>query len=148
MRSSGRVTLLILSISILSYGFSGLSFAQDVTPSTIPPLSVEPDQELYAQGNTVTISGQIRTLAEYAQDVSIVVRDPTGNVVSIDQISPNADGTYTLSFKSDGPLWKEGGDYTVLVQYGGQKAEATFTFAGGSGIAPPPPPPPPPPPDV
>lgn len=148
MRSSGRITLIVLSIFILSSGFSGITFAQTVPTSSLPPLSVETDQELYAQGNTVTVSGQIRDLAEYAQDVTIMVRDSTGNIVRIDQVTPNSDGTFQLSIISDGPLWKAGGEYSLLAQYGGQKMEATFEFLGGDGTAPPPPPPPPPPPDV
>jgi len=99
--------------------------------TSIPPLSVETDQELYAQGNTVTISGFIKTLNEdYNVDVTILVVDPTGNIISIAQITPNSDGTYDTSFIASGPLWKTGGEYTVKAQYGGQKMEATFEFAG------------------
>ena len=110
--------------------------------STVLPLSVETDQALYAQGNTVTISGFIKTLNEdYSVDVTLIIIDPTGNIVSIDQITPNSDGTYETSFIADGPLWKTGGEFIVKAQYGAQKIESTFDFAGGTGIPPPPPPP-------
>ncbi len=136
MRSSESITLLILSISIFSFGFSGITFAQEVTTSSLPPLSVETDQDLYIQDNTVTITGVIRIIS------------PTGNIVSVAQITPGSDGTYEKTFVAAGPLWKSAGEYSVEAKYGGQDAQTTFEFLGGDGTAPPPPPPPPPPPDV
>ena len=149
MRSSGSIILLILSISILSYGFSGITFAQEVLTSSLPPLSVETDQDLYTQDNTVTITGFIRNLeTSYQVDVTILIQDSRNNIVSIDQLTPNSDGTFETSFVASGPLWKAAGEFTVKAKYGGQEAETTFEFLGGDGTAPPPPPPPPPPPDV
>jgi len=149
MRSSGRIILLILSISILSYGFSGITFAQEVLTSSLPPLSVETDQDLYAQDNTVTITGFIRNLeTDYRVDIVIRIISSTGNIVSIDQLTPNSDGSFETSFIAAGPLWKSAGEYSVEAKYGGQEAQTTFEFLGGDGTAPPPPPPPPPPPDV
>lgn len=149
MRSSGSIILLILSISILSYGFSGITFAQEVLTSSLPPLSVETDQDLYTQDNTVTITGFIRNLeTTYQVDVTILIQDSRNNIVSIDQLTPNTDGTFETSFVASGPLWKAAGEFTVKAKYGGQEAVTTFEFLGGDGTAPPPPPPPPPPPDV
>ncbi len=149
MRSSGSITLLILSISIFSYGFSGITFAQEVPTSSLAPLSVETDQELYAQDNTVTITGFIRNLETiYAVDVTILIQDSRNNIVSIAQITPSSDGTFQTSFVASGPLWKAAGEFTVKAKYGGQSAETTFEFLGGDGTAPPPPPTPPPPPGV
>ena len=149
MRSSGNIILLILSISILSYGFSGITFAQEVLTSSLPPLSVETDQDLYTQDNTVTITGFIRNLeTSYQVDVTILIQDSRNNIVSIAQLTPNSDGTFEISFVASGPLWKAAGEFIVKAKYGGQEAETTFEFLGGDGTAPPPPPPPPPPPDV
>jgi len=149
MRSSGSIILLILSISILSYGFSGITFAQEVLTSSLPPLSVETDQDLYTQDNTVTITGFIRNLeTTYQVDVTILIQDSRNNIVSIDQLTPDSDGTFETSFVASGPLWKAAGEFTVKAKYGGQEAETTFEFLGGDGTAQPPPPPPPPPPDV
>ena len=60
MTLSGRLALMVLVASILSYGLSGVSSAQEAEL----PLSVETDSPIYAQGNTVTISGTIKTLDE------------------------------------------------------------------------------------
>ncbi len=149
MRSSGSIILLILSISILSYGFSGITFAQEVLTSSLPPLSVETDQDLYTQDNTVTITGFIRNLeTSYQVDVTILIQDSRNNIVSIAQITPSSDGTFETSFVASGPLWKAAGEFTVKAKYGGQEAETTFEFLGGDGTPPTPPPPSPPPPDV
>jgi len=149
MRSSGSIILLILSISIFSFGFSGITFAQEVTIGSLPPLSVETDQDLYTQNNVVTITGFIRNLeTDYRVDIVIRIISPNGNIVSVAQITPDSNGTYEKTFVAAGPLWKSAGEYSVEAKYGGQEAQTTFEFLGGDGTAPPPPPPPPPPPDV
>ncbi len=149
MRSSESIILLILSISIFSFGFSGITFAQEVLTSSLPPLSVETDQDLYTQNNVVTITGFIRNLeTDYRVDIVIRIISSNGNIVSVAQLTPDSDGTFQTSFVASGPLWKTAGEYSVEAKYGGQDAQTTFEFLGGDGTAPTPPPPPPPPPDV
>jgi hypothetical protein len=130
-----------MSFTILSYGLIGATNAQ--TPSTsVPPLSVKTDLPLYADGNTVTVTGFIKTLnQDYPVDLTLLVRDPTGNLVYISQITPKADGSYETTFITSG-TFKVGGEYTIQASYSGQKATATFNFVGGEGYTPPPPPPP------
>jgi hypothetical protein len=142
MSPLGRISLIILSFTILSYGLVGAINAQ--TPDTsIPPLSVKTDLPLYADGNTITVSGLIKTLnPDYPVDLTLIIRDPTGNLVSISQITPNADGSYQTKFIASG-TFKEGGEYTIQASYSGQKATTTFQFVGGPGYTAPPPPPPP-----
>ena len=110
MALSGRLALVVLTVSILSYGLSGASFAQE----TELPLSVTTDEELYAQGNTITISGKIKTLDEnLAPDVTLIIVNPDGTIVGIQQITPNSDGTYETSLIADGPLWTKGIEYEI-----------------------------------
>jgi hypothetical protein len=130
-----------MSFTILSYGIMGATNAQ--TPSTsVPPLSVKTDLPLYADGNTVTVTGFIKTLnQDYPVDLTLLVRDPTGNLVYISQITPKADGSFETTFITSG-TFKVGGEYTIQASYSGQKATAKFNFVGGEGYTPPPPPPP------
>ena len=133
---------MVLAVSILSYGLSGASFAQE--PEL--PLSIETDSPIYAQGNTIVISGTIKTLdTNLMPDVTLIIVNPDGTIVGIQQISPVAgegeSGTFEMEMVADGPLWTKGGDYEIRAQYGAQKITGTFEFAGGSGSAPPPPPP-------
>ena len=54
MRFTGFLAFALLSISILSYGVNGSVFAEE---HNVPPLFLESDMTIYANGNQVTISG-------------------------------------------------------------------------------------------
>src|SRR3989337_3020836 len=139
MSPLGRISLIILSFTILSYGFMGAINAQTPPTTSIPPLSVKTDLPLYADGNTITVSGFIKNLnIDYPVDLTLIIRDPTGNLVSISQITPKADGSYETTFIASG-TFKVGGEYSVQASYSGQKATSTFNFVGGPGYTPPPP---------
>ena len=135
-----HVSVAILVISVLSFGMSGLSFADQ---HALPPIIVivETDQELYTPGNTVLVTITIKD-PEVGIPGTLRILDANGNLIGIDQFIPDSVGTYSKEFMADGPLWKVAGDYKILINYGGQKAETTFQFTGGSGIVAPPPPPP------
>jgi hypothetical protein len=140
-----------MTFTILSYGLMGATNAQ-IIDSSVPPLSIETELALYSPGSTVVISGLVKTLNEnYDQPVLIRIVDPSNSIVTIQQVIVNSDGTYSFSVVAGG-TWKTAGEYTIFVNYGAQKSEATFEFTGGEGYTPPPPPPPdttpPPPPDT
>jgi hypothetical protein len=136
MRQLGHLSLIILSFTILSYGFMGTIHAQS---GSIPPLSVETELPLYSPDSTVVINGFVKTLNEnYEQPILIRIVDPSNNIVSIQQVPVNPDGTFSVEFIAGG-TWKTAGEYTIFVNYGAQKAEGTFEFTGGSGYTPPPP---------
>jgi hypothetical protein len=139
MRPLGSILLVMMSFTILSYGLIGATNAQ--APTSVPPLSVKTDLPLYTDGNTVTVTGFIKNLnQDYPVDLTLLVRDPTGNLVYIGQITPKADGNFEATFITSG-TFKVGGEYTIQASYSGQKATAKFNFVGGEGYTPPPPPP-------
>ena len=51
-------------------------------------------------------------------DVTLKVIAPNGNVVSVEQITPDLDGKFTKVITTGGPLWTQDGDYTVSAQQG------------------------------
>ena len=51
-----------------------------------------------------------------SQDITLTVTAPNGNVMTVDQISPNLDGEFTAEIMVGGSLWKEDGFYTVTVK--------------------------------
>jgi len=51
-------------------------------------------------------------------DITLKVIAPNGNVVSIDQITPDLDGKFTIDITTGGPLWTQDGFYTVTAQQG------------------------------
>ena len=133
-------TFLLLAFSILSFGMPNLASAQTAEF----PLTISTDFPGYAENGEIIISGKVKesSLSDYPQPITIMVISPDGNIVKIDQLNLDSNNGFSTTLVAGGPLWKAGGDYTVKANYGAQKAEVTFNYAGGSGsiTAPPPPP--------
>jgi len=97
------------------------------------PMTVLTDQKLYNQGDTVIIKGTIRDIQNQTA-IAVIVRDSLKNIVSIGQPPLSSTGTFTVTLKANGPLWKQAGNYTVIAQYGKyQNATTTFQYSGGNG---------------
>jgi len=85
------------------------SFAQQYQSGMEVSLSAE-------QGSTsVTVSGFTSILAE---DVAITVTSPNGNIVTIQQVSPDRNGNFMTVIRTDSLLWKQDGMYTITTQQG------------------------------
>lgn len=125
----------LFAILIASIG-GGSAFAQ--TPGQvgqmIEPIVVSTDQDSYADGDTVIISGQVRELYS-GFPITLRVVAANGNIVTLAQLDVNADKTFGTELASGGPLWRSTGEYTVHVQYGtdSRVAETAFQFGGSSG---------------
>jgi predicted secreted protein with PEFG-CTERM motif len=97
------------------------------------PMAVTTDQQSYNQGDTVIIKGTIRDMQNQTA-IAVIVRDSLKNIVSIGQPPLSSTGTFTVTLKANGPLWKQAGNYTVIAQYGKyQNATTTFQYSGGNG---------------
>ena len=97
------------------------------------PMTVVTDQSSYNQGDTVIIKGTIRDIQNQTA-IAVIVRDALKNLVSIGQPPLSPTGTFTITLKANGPLWKQAGNYTIIAQYGKyQNATTTFRYSGGNG---------------
>ncbi|MGD8708609.1 MAG: PEFG-CTERM sorting domain-containing protein [Nitrosopumilaceae archaeon] len=76
---------------------------------------LEISAEALEGSDTITITG---TAVSRDTDVTFSINSPSGNLVSVEQISPNADGDFTVEIKTGGPLWTEDGVYTVTANQG------------------------------
>jgi len=140
MKIAASGAILLLTFSILSFGMPNFANAQ----SSEAPLTVSTDYPGYAENSEIIISGKVKesSLSEYPTPITLMIVSPDGNIVKVDQLNLNSSNEFSTTLVAGGPLWKAGGDYTVKANYGAQKAETTFNYAGGSGsIAAPPPPP-------
>jgi len=130
MKLWGKFFLVVLTISLLSYGISGAAYA------AVEPLSVTTNKEFYGECNTITISGFVKNFdtsdPQKRMDVTIVITAPNGNLVTILQISPSSDGNYSDSFTAGGMISAEG-DYTVKAKWGAQSNQIVFKYGGSSG---------------
>ena len=99
---------------------------------------VTTDKASYSEGETIVITGEVMNLYS-GTPVSVIVKAPNGNLVSIAQITVGADKKFSTEVTAGGALMKAIGAYTITVQYGteNRSATATFEFGGSSTVTPP-----------
>jgi len=83
-------------------------------------ITVSTDQNSYGEGDLLTINGLVKNYS--SGDITLVVSDPKGDSVAIDQLTPNANGEFTTNFT---------GTYKITVNHKGIIATTTFEFTGG-----------------
>jgi len=138
MRVLGISVVFLLSLCLMTYGFTGVSFAQ----TDQPPLSVDTDQDIYAENSKITVSGEVKdsSLKKNPTPVIVQIIGPTGNIVGVAQEMLDSNNAYSASFQAAGPYYKSAGEYVVVAKYDAQKATTTFEFIGPSASQAPPPP--------
>src|SRR3989338_2285626 len=107
MRShKGSITIVSLTLLvILSPIFLHQAFAVEQGMTLIATAN--------AGSNTISISGHT---ANPSNDVSVVVTSPNGNIVTIDQVTPNANGDFATTIQTNSALWKQDGLYKITAQ--------------------------------
>ncbi len=112
------LSLILLSISILSgFAFQNNSFAAQSTGMEVSLTAAE-------GSTTISLSG---TTSITNKAISVIVTGPLfGNLITIDQITPNADGSFMTDIKVGGEVWKHDGTYTVAISQG---AGLLYNFA-------------------
>ena len=104
-----------------------------ISLSTLPPLSINTDLPTYSQGDTIVIAGHVRE-AENSTAVTLRVFNSLKNLISVAQLTPASDGSFTKTILATGPLWKDAGNYTIIAQYGRYtQVNSTFHYNGGDG---------------
>ena len=63
--------------------------------------------------NIIMVSGDTD---RFGEDITLTVTAPNGNIVTVEQITPEIGGSYGAMITTGGDLWKEDGFYTVSVQ--------------------------------
>ena len=134
MRRVGLLAFILLFTSVLSYGLSGTVFA---TSDPNPALSVSSNTEIYSNGATVKITGNIKDydpLINSGKAITFILKSPENNLVTIGQFTPRSDGSFENTFVAGGPLWKLNGDYTLEFHHGADKSEITINYVGGEPV--------------
>tara|TARA_B100000686_G_scaffold10888_1_gene10922 strand:+ start:2965 stop:3411 length:447 start_codon:yes stop_codon:yes gene_type:complete len=95
-------------------------------------MSIEADA---VEGSTtITITGHASSTIS---PVIIKAVAPNGNVVAVDQINPDADGSFTSTIGVGGPMWKQDGTYTITASQGTatqNKASVEVDVADGAVV--------------
>jgi predicted secreted protein with PEFG-CTERM motif len=76
---------------------------------------LEISAEALEGSDTITITGMAVTRDT---DITFSIHSPNGNLVSVEQVTPNSNGQFTVEIKTGGPLWTEDGVYTVTANQG------------------------------
>src|SRR5438552_6867726 len=107
--------------------------------SSSSAITVTTDKPSYNDGDKVTISGSTKDYIS-GTPVTVIIRNPIGNVIKVDQVDLGTDRAYSTSIMAGGSLWQAAGTYSVLVEFGSKDRSATTTFqftgSGGGGTQP------------
>ena len=84
------------------------------------PLITWTDKALYDHASTVTLEGFLRPELIF-NPVTITVTNPIGNIVAVEQITPNSDGSFIVKFNTASNLWSSDGMYIIKSQSGSDR---------------------------
>jgi len=113
---------IVIAVSFVIGVFSQNAFGQAPEPNFVTT-----DKESYATGETISISGFIKPQATYySVDITLLIQDSIGNIVSNTKLTPASDGTFETSIVASGPLWIEAGEYSIKANYLSQTTKTTF----------------------
>ena len=120
--------------ALLAIMIAGISGAP-VFGQIIEPIAITTDKDMYANGETIIVSGEVKDLLSGYQ-ISLQVFEPRfQNRVALEQFGVGPDKKFSVEITAGGPLWRADGTYTIKVLYGTESrtAETTFEFSG-SGV--------------
>lgn len=80
-------------------------------PGGVAPLTVTTDRRSYASGDVININGKTFP----GEPVSIMITDPSNNVIFVSQTISQDNGEYSNSINTGGKLWFKTGNYTVTI---------------------------------
>ena len=97
----------------------------------LPPLTVTTDSQSYDKGDMIKISGiapvSFKDLNQgQTKQVIIQLFDPRNNLVTVNQIWPKDDRTYSTSINSNGHLWNLDGAYVAKTSYANEMVFTKF----------------------
>ncbi len=129
MKVNSIIFIAIFSVVITSHLPAFAQSSSNVGDADIP-ITVVTDKLSYSDGDTMIISGAVTD--QLNVPISIVIKDPRGNVVLIGQVSVNSGNTYSTQVTAGGSLWSAVGTYEIDVVYESKdrSAKTTFEFTG------------------
>ena len=104
------IVLLMAVMAVGSMGAASQAFAMNV------PLDIEVNGDTFDHDSTIVVNGQVGDLRS-GTPVTIIVSGAYG-VVTIEQITPSSDGSFSVSINTASPLMKYDGEYKIKATYG------------------------------
>ena len=126
------IVLLMSIVALGSMGAASQAFADHHgDASFVPPIQVEINGDTFDHDSTIEVNGQVGNL-RVGTPVTLIVTGATG-VVTIEQIVPAADGSFSFEINTASPLMKYDGEYKIKATYGdaGINDVIVVTLEGG-----------------
>jgi len=116
------------------YGVIVLFFISTTTVFAQEPfLSITTDDNHYDEGDTIVISGNVKTrIGETPLIIQLFTEEQS--LIDVAQITVAQDGTFTKTFLAEGALWKHAGKYLIIASYALEKVETEFSYTPKSEI--------------
>ena len=126
---SKEISVIIVSSLILLPFFAGEVFAQENQSLTITT-----EKESYSAGEPIQIAGLVESKVSDFK-VTLRVFNPMNNLITIDELDVNDDGTFHGEIPTSiGGLWEKDGTYTIIANYYASEV-ATIQFEYGVMIS-------------
>jgi len=87
------------------------------------------DKSTYQSGDDILLSGSVSPVEEGAFISVQILNPPSSDFAQIDTFLPNSDGSFSRTFKADGPKWILDGTYTLKLFYNGEEFQTTFGYS-------------------
>ena len=111
MKSKGISVIIISSLILLPF-FAGEAFSQENQSLTITT-----EKESYSAGEPIQIAGLVESKVSDFK-VTLRVFNPMNNLITIDELDVNDDGTFHGEIPTSiGGLWEKDGTYTIIANY-------------------------------
>ncbi len=97
------------------------------------PIIIWTDAKNYDHNSVITVNGFLRPENTF-NPITFTVFNPIGNIVTIEQITPEPNGDFTLRLNTASALWKSDGFYVIKAQSGGENRVFKTNVILTSGI--------------
>ena len=84
-------------------------------------------EKTYHSGDTLNITGKLPT--SDTNPIIIRIRSNSGAIITVDQITPSTDGSFSKKMKVGGALYPESGKYTVTWNIGDREGSNSFEYS-------------------
>ena len=121
------VVAILIFNPIIAFSDSDTSSIDTTVDGKITTISVTTDKTSYTDGDPIKISGKV-TNPDSVSKVTLIVKAPNGNLVSISQHDLNYDDTFSATLTAGGALMKVFGTYQVVVQYASEYISDSVNF--------------------
>ncbi|MGQ0772710.1 MAG: hypothetical protein ACT4NT_08080 [Nitrososphaerota archaeon] len=123
-----NVVISVCSVVFAVLVISVVAMNQDTLTGIEPPQAsnLELDDEVYARGDIISISGKTQTATSI---VKIVINNPSNQEIWSETVTVKPDGEFSTLVIAGGTGWEQAGKYTTSSSYSGITDTAVFDFS-------------------